>query len=188
MRTNESLPLSPSAVARIAGGFYIVNIVTSLLAFSGKGNHWLTTASGWAATASYLAVTALLYILFRPASRSLSLVAALFSAAGCLVGLQLFRFPLNSLVFFGCYCLLLAFLILRSRLLPRLIGILMAIAGVGWLTFVSAPLAKALVPYPYIAGGVGEGLFTLWLLIAGVDDERWHRLAGATPAKAAVKV
>jgi hypothetical protein len=167
----------------MAGVFYLLNIVTSLIAFSGKGGHWLNLASGLLATASYIAVTVIFYYLFKPVNRSLSLAAALFSLAGCADGvlspLHLVPFRIHSLVFFGCYCVLIGYLILRSTFLPRFLGALMAIAGLGWLTFVSPPLANYLSPYHYAAGGVGEGLLTLWLLVAGVNAGRWKEQAGA---------
>jgi hypothetical protein len=57
------------------------------------------------------------------------------------------------------------------------VGILTAAAGLGWLSFVSVQWAGRLSPYHYIMGGVGEGLFTLWLLIAGVNADRWKEQA-----------
>jgi hypothetical protein len=168
---------SPRLLARIAGGFYLLNIVTSLMAFSGKGGHFVVTFSGLVATASYIAVTALLYFLFRPVNRGLSLIAACFSLAGCAAGelgaRHLLVVHVHPLVFFGCYCLLIGYLIMRSRFLPWLLGVLMAVAGLGWLTFLSARSAAYFSPYHYIAGGVGEGLLTLWLLVMGVNAEGW---------------
>ncbi len=52
-----------------------------------------------------------------------------------------------GLVFFGLHCLGVGYLILRSTFLPRLIGALMLIAGFGWLTFLSPPLANSLAPF-----------------------------------------
>jgi hypothetical protein len=157
--------------AGVAGAFYLVNIATSLIAFSSKGSQGLMVASGIAATLSYVVVTVLLYFLFKPVDRKLSLVAALFSLVGCATGVLNPVLPvrIHPLVFFGFYCLLIGWLILRSSLLPHVLGVLMLIAGLGWLTFVSRPLAGALTPYHYIAGGIGEGLLTLWLLIRGVN-------------------
>jgi len=177
MGTNGIAGPSPRAVARVAGLLYLTNIVTSLIAFAGMGSHALISASGWAATAAYVGVTILLYFLFKPVSRSLSLIAALFSLAGCLVGLRLFPCPLDPLVFFGCYCVLVGYMILRSIFMPRAIGVLMILVGMGWLTFLWPPLARALSPYHYIAGGIGEGLLTLWLLVMGVNAERWKQQA-----------
>ncbi len=153
-RSGGFLHSSPRMLARTAGGFYLLNIVTSLVAFSGKGGHTLALTSGLLATASYIVVTALLYFLFRPVSPSLSLIAALFSLAGCAAGVlnarHLLPIRIHSLVFFGCYCVLIGYLILRSRFLPRLLGLLMVAAGLGWLTFLSASLAARLSPYHYI--------------------------------------
>ena len=157
--TNRSSGGSPHFLARTAGIFYLLNIATSLIAFSGKGSHWLIAASGLAATASYVAVTVLLYYLFRPVNRSVSLIAALFSLAGCANGylapLHLLPFKIHSLVFFGCYCLLIGYLIFKSTFMPRILGVLMAMAGLGWLTFIYHPLSTSLSPYHYIMGGVG---------------------------------
>jgi hypothetical protein len=74
-----------------------------------------------------------------------------------------------GLVFFGVYCSLIGWLILKASLLPRILGVLMLFAGVGWLTFLWPPLAKALSPYMLAPGLIGEGALTLWLLAAGVD-------------------
>jgi len=120
---------SPRYWARLAGTFYLLNIVSSLLAFSGKGGHWLGVVFGLAAMASYVAVTVLLYYLFKPVNPTVSLIAALFSLAGCTDGYvaSLLPFKVHPLVFFGCYCLLIGYLILRSTFMPRILGVLMAI-------------------------------------------------------------
>ena len=140
---------APRRKARVAGALYLINIVTSLIAFSGKGSHALTVVSGLTATASYVAVTIVLYYLFKPVNARLSLVAALFSLVGSGVGVlgsfHVVALHIHSLVFFGVYCLLIGVLIFRSKFLPRGLGALMAIAGLGWLTFVSRPLAASTV-------------------------------------------
>ncbi len=84
-----------------------------------------------------------------------------------------------GLVFFGFYCLLIGYLILKSTFLPRMLGVLMALAGLGWLTFLYPPLANYLDPYVRIPGIVGEGSLTLWLLVMGVNLQRWNEQAGA---------
>ena len=169
----------PRRAARAAGACYVVNIITSLAAFSGKGSHGWLTAMNIGSTASYVAVTVLFYYLFRPVNRSVSAIAALFGLAGCANGYVHGLLPLrvNSLVFFGCYCLLIGLLIYRSGFLPRFVGVLMGLAGVGWLTFLSAPLAHALVPYHYITGAIGEWTLTAWLLAAGLNEGRWKARA-----------
>ena len=173
---------SPSFKARMAGFLYLLCIVTNLIELSGRGGHWLTVSSGLISTASFVTVTVLFYYLFKPVSARLSLAAMLFSLAGCTIRvlrpLRLVPSHVHSPVFFGFYCLLIGYMILRSTFLPHTLGALMAIAGLGWLTFVSRQLADQFSPYPYIAGGIGEGLLAVWLLAVGVNPVRWKEQAG----------
>ena len=83
------------------------------------------------------------------------------------------------LVFFGFYDLLIGWLIFRSTFLPRILGALMAVAGLGWLTFLSPPLANHLSPYILVPGFVAEALLMLWLLVKGVNVQRWKEQASA---------
>jgi hypothetical protein len=78
-----------------------------------------------------------------------------------------------GLAFFGCYCLLIGRLIFRSAFLPRVLGVLMMFGGLSWLTFLSPPLASYLRPYNIAPGVLGEGSLTLWLLLAGVNVQKW---------------
>lgn len=82
-------------------------------------------------------------------------------------------------VYFGFYCLLTGALILRSTFVPRVLGVLMMAAGLSWLAFLWPPLAKQLSPYVLLPGVIGEGSLTLWLLLRGVNAERWKEQATA---------
>ncbi len=84
------------------------------------------------------------------------------------------------LVFFGLWCVLIGFLIFRSTFLPRVLGVLLAIAGLGWMTYLSPPLAVHLF-FPYIAGAsaLGEIPLMVWLLVMGVNAQRWKEQASA---------
>ena len=181
-RTDLVTAGSPSFKARIAGSFYLLCIVTNLIELSGKGGRWWTASSGLISTASYVTVTVLFYYLFKPVSARLSLVAMFFSLVGCTIRVLsrfgLAPFHLHSPVFFGVYCLLIGYLILRSTFLPPALGALMAIAGLGLLTVVSRQLANQFSPYQYVAAGIGEGLLTVWLLAVGVNSARWKEQAG----------
>jgi hypothetical protein len=55
----------------------------------------------------------------------------------------------------------------------------MALAGLGWLTFLSPPLAGHLSPYIFAPGILGEGALTMWLLVIGVNVQRWKEQASA---------
>lgn len=96
-----------------------------------------------------------------------------------LVAMKLYHLCyLIALAFFGCYDLLIGYLAYKSTFIPRPIGVLMVITGLGWLTFFIPPIAAYLLPYSaIIAGIVGEGAMILWLLVMGVNSERWNERA-----------
>jgi len=167
---------SPRSKARIAGVFYLLTFLTGGVAVFVSGTlvvsgdaaatatnilaHETLFRLGFAAyllvVASYIAVTALFYELFKPVNRSLYLLAAFFSLVGCAIqasacllylaslvvmggaeylsvfkleqlqalGLMFLKLHAQAfnfgLVFFGFYCLLIAYLIFRSTFLPRI--------------------------------------------------------------------
>jgi hypothetical protein len=226
---------SPRSGARITGVVYFIYFLTAVLGvFFMKGIvvdgdaaatatnilaheslFRLGIATGLVATAGYIALTALFYGLFKPVSRSLSLLAAFFSLVGCAIlafaslfqvaplvvlggspylnvfkveqlqALALMFLELNTqannicVVFFGVYCLLIGFLIFKSAFLPRSLGVLMALAGLGWLTFLSPPLANRFSPYNLVLGFLSELALMLWLLVRGVKVQRWKEQASA---------
>ena len=233
--TNPVAEASPHPRARLTGVVYLLYFLTAILAevfmkgivvsgdAAATANNIqaheplfrLGLGTGLIATAWYIALTALLYELFKPVNRSVSLVAAFFSLVGCAIqafgavfqlaplvisgssadlsafkpeqsqALALILFKLDSqaqtitLVFFGLYCLLIGFLIFKSTFLPRILGVLMALAGLGWLTFLAPPLANALSPYVLVLGFLAELSLMLWLLVKGVNVERWKQQAAA---------
>jgi hypothetical protein len=168
---------SPQCKARIAGVSYLLTFVAGIFALRGG------LVANVIATVAYVAVTLLFYDIFKPVIRSLSLLAAFFSFAGLAWGaLDMFHlapFNISNLVFFGFYCALIGYLILRSTFLPRILGVLMVIAGLGWLTYLSPPFANYLAPYNMASGILGEGSLTLWLMVMGVNVERWREQASA---------
>jgi Domain of unknown function (DUF4386) len=180
--TDRAAETSPRFKARTAGVFYLLTFLAGGAALFVRGG--LGLAASLIATSCYIAVTLLFYDIFKPVDRSLSLIAALFSLVGCAIG-ALSPFHLvpshvpNSLVFFGCYCLLIGYLIFKSTFLPRILGVLMAIGGLGWLTFLSPSLADDLSPYIFAPGVLGEASLTLWLLVMGVNVQRWKEQATA---------
>jgi hypothetical protein len=152
---------------RTAGVFYLLTIVTGIYALVVRGT--FAKEVGLIGGGCYLVVTVLLYYVFKPVNRTLSLLAAVVSVTGIAagpLGLTLSR----SLAFFGVYCLLIGYLIIKSTFAPRLLGVLMAFAGVGWLTFLSSRLAHSLYPYNLAPGLIGEGALTVWLLAARVKE------------------
>lgn len=84
-----------------------------------------------------------------------------------------------ALVFFGVFQLLLGYLILRSTFLPRILAAPIALAGLGWLIFLSPPLANSLLTYLEVLGFVAEASLMVWLLVIGVNSQRWTERARA---------
>lgn len=82
-----------------------------------------------------------------------------------------------GLVFFGLYLFLVGILVLRSTFLPRALGVLMVLAGLSYGLFLSPPLVWSLQPYILIFPGVGQISFCLWLLVMGVNAQRWEQQA-----------
>lgn len=168
-----------------------------------------------------LPLVVLLYVLFRPVSRTIAMVAAFARLANAIVqGVNL----LNNLVvllllggagylaafsadqvhalvllfldahqagvyiwqvFFGLHCLVIGYLLFVSGYYPRILGVLMAVAALGYLTdsFGNFLFPAHRETYALIVGVtavMGEIPFFLWLLIKGVDAQQWHRRAAAS--------
>jgi len=87
-----------------------------------------------------------------------------------------------ALVFFGFYALLTGYLIIRSAFLPRLLGVLSILGGLGWLTFLYPPLGYRVFPYIAVLGLFGAASLIVWLLVKGVDEQRWKEQAGVRTA------
>jgi len=233
--TGRIVGASPHPRARITGAVYLLFFVTTIsaelsirgLIVSGDAVTTATNilaheslfrlhfAGALIATALYVALTALLYELFKPVNRSLALIAAFFSLTGCAIqafgslfqlapsvilggehylsvfkveqlqAVALMFLNLNGeaaniyLVFFGLFNFLIGYLIFKSTFLPRILGGLMALSGLGWLIFLSPPLANHLFTYIAVVGILAEALLMLWLLVKGVNVQRWQEQAGA---------
>jgi hypothetical protein len=233
---NHALTTSPQTYARIGGALYLIIIVFGMFA-EGYVDSQLIVPGDPAATANNIAAAQSLwrlsiagniivplcavglllveYVLLRPVSRPLVLLAVFFNLVSLAVEaiskinllemlslltdetyaqafappqLQaLAYFALDShniafniaLLFFGCTCIVNGYLIIKSTYLPKAIGILLQIAGVCYLIACSAALlapnlANALLPGILLPVLVGEASFCLWLLIKGVNVDKWN--------------
>ena len=230
---------SPRLKARIAGVFSLLTILTGVFA-QGFVSERLVVSGDAAATAvnilankslfqlgfavymiemvCNIAFIALFYDLLKPVNRSVSLLAAFLSLAGCTIktfGRVFFIAPLFvlggahylsvfspeqlqalallflrvneqgaglALAFFGFGTLLKGYLVFRSTFLPRILGVLSMIAALGWLTFLSPTLGNRLFLYTAGFGILVAAAQIFWLLVFGVDEQRWKEQARAEAA------
>jgi len=239
--TYRTLETSPQLYARIGGALYLVIIVLGIfeeafvrdrLIVSGNAaataaniksmeSLWrLSIAAEFFLLICAITLLAILFVLLRPISRHLALLAVFFNLvsiaveAAITLNLVAALFPLGdaaylkafapeqlyamamlairsqsygfgvALIFFGCFCLIAGHLIFRSGYLPKTIGILMQIAGLCYLTdsfalLLAPKFASRIFPAILIPAFVGETSFCLWLLIKGVNQQRWKEQAGA---------
>ncbi|GAB3010974.1 DUF4386 domain-containing protein [Bowmanella dokdonensis] len=100
------------------------------------------------------------------------------------INLHGFGFALG-LIFFGAACLLRGYLIYQSGYFPKLIGLLLALAGFCYLlnsfALILAPsLNDSLVPAIFAPILLGELSLALWMTIKGVNMQRWSERREST--------
>jgi hypothetical protein len=241
--TERSREFSPRLMARIAGLLYLAIIVGALfIPFAAvpsgmmRGDAALPSIARILAErqlyvlggiaqlvlgACDIAIALIFYELFRPAGKSLALLAAFFRlvfvavananvlnhfapllllgdakyliafSPGQLQALaELFlRFRTLgldiALVFFGFHCIVLGILIARSAFLPRILGPLLAIGGMGYVAdifaaFLPFPIAMYIFPYIMLPAGAAELLLSLWLVVVGVNTAKWQQQLAAS--------
>ncbi len=236
MRAVES---SPQLYARLGGALYLTLMGLGIFAealrdkliVSGNpaataanlvANDWLWRlgiGSEFVALICATALAMIYFVLLRPVSRELNLLAtflrlvAIAVQALAVLNLDLALFPLEhaaplkaltqeqlyaladlaikshshgwgvALLFFGACFLVHGHLIARSGFLPRLLGVLIQIAGACYLTnsfalFLAPAVADRIFPAILIPSFVAEASLCLWLLVKGVDVEKWRQANG----------
>lgn len=93
-----------------------------------------------------------------------------------MLSLDIFRYGAQiAAIFFGLWLLPMAYLVFKSGFLPKLLGVLLMIGGIGYLidsfTIFLFPGFKGIVLFTFW----GEILFPLWLVIKGVNIEQWEK-------------
>jgi hypothetical protein len=89
---------------------------------------------------------------------------------------------LLSFVFYGIDEMAGGFLIFKSGFLPRILGIMLSLAGLcyfthGLLTFLAPGLDAKLYPYILYPCAPGEGSIALWMAVMGVNLTKWRAWA-----------
>jgi hypothetical protein len=85
-----------------------------------------------------------------------------------------------ALLVFGCCFLVHGYLIFRSGFLPKVLGILIQVAGLSYLTnsfalFLAPTVADRMFPIILVPAFVGEASLCVWLLVKGVNVEKWRQ-------------
>ena len=149
------MTMSPRLVAHITGALYLSNLLTGVAAIVLIGHKQQSAGDemNLVAAVLYTIVTVLLWHLLRPVNGWVSAFAAVVSLLGCWLPLTRYEnaYPplhITDFTFFGTYCLLIGYLIFRSRFMPSFVGAMMTCAGVCWLTTLSPKLSHALGPIP----------------------------------------
>lgn len=173
--------------ARSTGAVYLVYFVSTITGalLVGGGHSIAGRAVALAADLFYVLLVLLLSRLLIPVSRALAGVALVLGLAGSAVTVigEFHRgpghFPINPLALFGPFCIVVGLLIARSGFLPRVLGVLIVVAGAGWLAFLVPMLPKLVRFFIEGLGFVAELALMLWLLLAGVAEDRWRARAAA---------
>lgn len=85
----------------------------------------------------------------------------------------------TALAFFGFSTILDGYLIFRSTFLPKWLGVIGMIVGLGWLAFIYPPLGYSLFMLSALVSLVAAGTKIFWLIVFGVDEEKF-RMVEAT--------
>lgn len=95
--------------------------------------------------------------------------------------LRTFGFDI-ALVFFGLHCIVVGYLLFRSTFFPRILGVGLAIGGIGYLTnilvtAIPPAIGAYLFPWVILPAAIAEISLTVWLIVVGVNVPRWKELS-----------
>ena len=158
------------AIARAAGTFYILNIVTILLSIAVRRFPTAHFALEIASTASSVVVAALLYEVFKPVQEAISLVAAFFRLTACAVALvgYVFKPAANMvIIFFGFHFVAIGYLLYKAGY--RVLGAWACFAGFAAFVFFVPAVATRVFPVFAAIGLLTEVSLAAWLLTARLD-------------------
>lgn len=184
--------LSARALARAAGALYLVNIVLGAFAVgfapTMPGAYRVGVAAHVVVDLTNVPLALIFYELFRVVSRRLAVLVVFFTLVATSIEMAFVaaQLPARSVsaagydvssVFFAAYGVITGWLVIRSGFLPRVIGALLVIGSLCYLgygfTILAPSAASKLVPWIQLPSLAGELSFTLWLLIAGLNLDRW---------------
>lgn len=236
--TNRTAERSPRGLARLAGVLYLVIVVAAIVAHFYVPAQLLVPGDAAATANNILASTPLfrigiasevivllcevvlsivLYLLLKPVSKTLSLIALVFRLVMTTIHainllnsffvllllsgtdylgvfnadqvhalVQLFLDAHSygytiGIVFFAPHVFLLGYLIFKSGYFPRILGVLFILAACGYLIdstgLLFVPSYGTTPAFLALPIAIAEIAFPLWLLIKGINVERWNKRA-----------
>lgn len=184
IQAHEALFRLGFAIPVLAVGFHIVRALLFYQLFT-PVNRTIATLAAFAILVgcALQAVAALVYLaplVILQDGHALSGLDTAQRQALALVFVDLSRQAFNLyLIFFGFWCVLAGYLIARSTFVPRVLGVLLVLDGLGWMTFLWPPFASAIYPVIAVVAGIAEWPLLLWFLVFGVNNERWLEQARA---------
>ena len=147
--------------ARTTGAVYLLYFLTAILAQTLVGRKLVAygNATNLIATGCYVVLTLLLYLLFKPVNRTLSDWGTLQFGGmrrndPCTFSSHFITH--QPAIVLWTYCMLIGYLIFKSTFLPRVLGVLMALAGLGWLAYLPLIVVRHLSIYIEILGIFSE--------------------------------
>jgi hypothetical protein len=88
-----------------------------------------------------------------------------------------------ALIAFGIFDVLIGYLVFESTFLPRWIGVLMMLAGLAFMPFLAPAFGARYLKW-ILPVAIGELVFILWLIVKGVNAERWIALSSGPGTRA----
>jgi hypothetical protein len=85
----------------------------------------------------------------------------------------------TALALFGFSTPIAGYLIFRSTYLPRWLGAIGMIAGVGWLAYIYPPLGSSIFMFVALIALIGSAAQIFWLIVFGVDEEKFRTVETA---------
>lgn len=83
-----------------------------------------------------------------------------------------------ALPFLGISTFFQGYLITKSTFLPRFLGVVAMVSGLSWLSYTYPPLGSPLFYYLIVLAILALLLTSGWLLVRGVNEQRWREQAG----------
>ena len=187
--TYESLYRLGFAFDLISGASYLVTTVFIYFVLKpvGRSLSMLAAFFGLAGVAiggvAWVSRLALLVLLHGDQYLSAFTTSQLQAMAMTAITLQLQVFSI-AMVFFGVQCLSIGYLVAQSTFLPRVLGILLGLGGTGYViasfaSFLIPSFGPHLIQFVLPVALIGEGSLTLWLLVKGLNIQRWNERATA---------